>query len=126
MIKRKPHSLSVAFFALMILAVMVKVAIPAGFMPSNEGGLTKLVICSGMGEKTIFVADDDSGAQEHEDSTSELCSYQIFSAQKTIPTPAFDLARVFVFQSSAYAALTSPQIKTSPLLSFAARGPPSA
>ncbi len=73
------------FLSLILLAFALKAFIPAGFMPDFTGGMTKMVICSGMGEKTIYVPNDDNTSPPPEHSGSaDYCAYQISSSSKDL------------------------------------------
>jgi hypothetical protein len=123
---RQSKYLSAAIFALMILAVLVKAALPAGFMPSTEGGFTKLVICSGVGEKTILVPDDSGVEQNHDDSSNDICSYQILTSQKSITPTVIEPAPPMTLDKVAYNSSPALHISSTSYLSFTARGPPAA
>ena len=67
----------------MACAFMAKAAIPAGFMPgTDKNGMTALVICSGMGEKTVMVP-ADAPAPVQNDQTGP-CDYFLSAAHKII------------------------------------------
>ncbi|MBN8521673.1 MAG: DUF2946 domain-containing protein [Alphaproteobacteria bacterium] len=66
----RPYLMRRAVIVVALLAVICQFLIPAGFMPNLTGsGKTALVICSGMGEKTIFV--DTAGSVSDQTPVSE-------------------------------------------------------
>lgn len=70
--------------ALVLLGLLFQALIPAGFMPAfGHGGKVALVICSGLGEKTIFVDADDYGSADHDDDNS-ACPYFLAQASVTV------------------------------------------
>jgi hypothetical protein len=75
--------ISAGIFLLMVLAVFVKSMIPAGFMPDVQSGMIKMVICSGMGEKTIYVPTEDAPDHSQQpDQSNDHCAYQNFGTAK--------------------------------------------
>jgi hypothetical protein len=74
---------------IVLLALICQFLIPAGFMPNLTGaGKTALVICSGMGEKTIFVDAAGSGSDQTPASShsGDTCPY--FLAQMGTDLPS--------------------------------------
>jgi hypothetical protein len=67
------------FHILVFLAFAMQSIIPAGFMPDINASAagTKLVICSGIGEKTIYL-DQDGQPVEHKEFSK--CAYSILSS----------------------------------------------
>lgn len=114
----------------MMLAFTLKAVLPAGFMPGHKDGLMALVICSGMGEKTIFVpAEENAPApQDHRDGKAEksVCAYQAVVSGKTlIPTPVVAFATPIAVLSHEIEADEQRPL-SSLSRSFEARGPPRA
>jgi hypothetical protein len=126
------HNKGIAAFAVMafvVLGVFVKSVLPAGFMPTvNADGFTEIVICSGMGEKTITVPSDENTDSPHEEDrqASEVCAYQILASGKILlNAPAFALAApAMTTLPSAFA--SDRIVFAASNRSFTARGPPSA
>lgn len=123
---RPVRSASAFIMMLMLLAFAVKALIPAGFMPDYGNGFMKLVICSGMGEKTILVpASDNSPHDQGTELSDEHCAYQTLTFANHVPVPA-----IFTITAGTFINLPTPRTQT-PLLadlhahSIAARGPPS-
>jgi hypothetical protein len=70
-----------ALMGILMLGMILHSLLPTGFMPSIDDGKITLVICSGMGEKTITVdAKDfspvDSGKHDPSDGSSS-CPYYL-------------------------------------------------
>ncbi len=87
----------------LLLAFLVKAIIPAGFMPgATSDGYTTMVICSGMGEKTVLVPNDQNAPDEQsaDHGQNDLCAYQAASSQKIL----IDIPPVFSVQISHEAA----------------------
>lgn len=116
------------FFLLLLAAIALRALLPAGFMPSfTADGTYELVICSGMGEKTVRVSADgtpveDRGAPHSGDGA---CAFQVTSLQKIVPL----VAHIFLPlpETGRYSA---PEQTRAPVFAVAnvpypARGPPS-
>lgn len=113
---------------LVVLALLLKSAIPAGFMPAfDQEGFTQIVICSGMGQKTVTVPSNDAPATDHQgNAASKVCAYQMLASGKTIlPPPVAILSAPVV--ARVFAAIADDADAASVLsFSFEARGPPAA
>lgn len=113
----------------MILALAFKAILPAGFMPViGKDGVTEIVICSGMGEKTITVPSNGNPESGHQDQekTDQVCAFQVLASGKSLlNAPAFTLAAPVVSSVSADD-IAGETFLSSINLSFTARGPPSA
>lgn len=118
---------SSGILVLVLLAFALKGLLPAGFMPSvSQDGFMEMVICSGMGEKTVLVpANGGPDAPDHKESTDTVCAYQMVSAQKLISAPPAFLLPLPVFAPAPNTARAETGILSSIRISFAARGPPS-
>jgi hypothetical protein len=108
---------------LILAGLFLKTIIPAGFMPGFQNGFMTLVICSGMGEKTIQVPVENSGEEEHS-AKPDHCAYQIFASYKFIDVP------VAVMHQTAVVTFRHLWIDESAVhrftrISLTARGPPS-
>lgn len=104
------------------LALLVLALIPAGFMPSfGADGKIAIVICSGMGEKTIMVDADDAPAS---DQGTDACPY--FLAQSPV---SVDVAVPVLLPPSYDVMAFIPPAVEQPeeilILTPPARGPPS-
>lgn len=81
----------VALLLIAGMAVLLHAAIPAGYMPDigKQAG-SFITICSGFGEKTVFIADAQS---EHQGNGGGECAYGF-----TLPTldqmPSVNLATI--------------------------------
>ncbi len=113
---------------LLLAAFAARALMPAGFMPSIAAdGSYELVICSGMGEKTIRVSADgtplqDQGAPQSGDGA---CAFQLTSLQKIIPLIAYillPLPEMDEYFAMEHASALSSGVAISP---YPARGPPS-
>lgn len=121
---RNTASLLMLFFV--ALAFAVKALLPAGFMPVvNKDGFTQIVICSGMGEKTITVPSDEAPSQEHQETSSDkVCAYQVLaSAKPLLSPPNFVLPAPPILRDD-FVSLDDTAPTTFTILSFDARGPP--
>ena len=112
---------------MMVMAFVMKAIIPSGFMPESKNGFMEMVICSGMGEKTVLVPNSETPLSEHHNGTTakEICAYQLLSSGKMIlPLP---IAALPEFQSSKILGYIADDsfIFSAKSLSFEARGPPS-
>jgi hypothetical protein len=119
--KHTKARLSNIIIVMMLLAFSLKAFIPAGFMPGKSAGLTKLVICSGVGQKTIYLPSDKS--EDKHESVTEHCAYNVTASFTFLLTPP-----VFTPPSQSLIQ-TSPDIDhvalgTKRILALSARGPP--
>lgn len=95
-----------------LLAVLLQGIIPLGFMPGKAAAGTAIVICSGLGMKTVIVDDNDQ-PQKEKPQTQKSCDFAL-SAPSVHPPQAsllslpdaryISLAAIF----SAFAAVPSP------------------
>ncbi len=110
------------------LAVLLKSVIPAGFMPAfDKDGFTQIVICSGMGQKTILVPSDGVPATDHQDDTvAKVCAYQMLASGKTILPPLVALIPAPIVTRLFVDAIEDIDFVSAPYRSFEARGPPAA
>lgn len=123
--RKKSSFLTAAFLLLTLFAVIVKSFIPAGFMPESGTGFTKLVICSGLGEKTILVPTEDENYPSHE-KQNDICAYQILTAQKAAGAPDAIIVGLAPHIAKIDYLLATAGASPPPLpASFSARGPPS-
>lgn len=108
------------------VAFVVKAFLPSGFMPVvNKDGFTQIVICSGMGEKTITVPSDDMPSQDHQNAPSDkVCAYQILASAKLLFTPpALTIPAPSILRDDFVSPDETTHV-TFVTLSFDARGPP--
>lgn len=111
---------------LTLLAIAIKALIPAGFMPTvTAGGMTEIVICSGLGEKTISIPADGDTSNQHDKSQDPPCAYHLAALNKIlisaapslpVPLPVFGAKQVLHTSHSLHSTRTD---------AFSARGPPS-
>ena len=111
---------------LIILAVLLKSAIPAGFMPAfDKEGFTQIVICSGMGQKIITVPSDDAPSTDHqEDASGKVCAYQMLASGKTILPPPVAILPAPIITRAVSFIMEDVHAAFSTTLPFVARGPP--
>ncbi len=117
-----------AMILLMLLALsfVVRAVVPAGFMPA-QNGTYELVVCSGMGVKTVLMNADGTPAENsgHKEKQSDICAYQILASQQNVPTPVLNIvpADTAVLKIS----FTAPKTNISSYITSSqpARGPPS-
>lgn len=130
MIFKNKHNMTGKASSLMMLlvafALLLKSAIPAGFMPSfDKDGFTQIVICSGMGQKTITVPSDDAPSTDHQDDTAaKVCAYQILASGKTILPPPVAVVPAPIVTRAVIAIAEDFDAAPALSLSFEARGPP--
>lgn len=112
----------------MVAAFALKAIIPAGFMPETKNGFMELVICSGMGEKTVLVPMDDAAPSEHQDdkSSKDICSYQVLSSGQILVPVALATLPAPTLQAFSIAIPADGIVTSAHILSFEARGPPAA
>lgn len=116
---------AICLLALLLLAFALKALIPAGFMPGQgEGGMTALVICSGMGEKTIFVPADSAPSPAKESASSDPCAYHLAALQKNIISAPPILPLPSLQNSDIAPAAPAANLSTPVILAAAPRGPP--
>lgn len=80
----------VFLYALIFLALIVRGLVPAGFMPAQEGGKARIVICTASGPAAVMVdagkvPSKDSGKKGHPGNLS--CPYAPVLAQNAPATP---------------------------------------
>jgi len=126
----KSHSrmASSLMLLLVVFTFTLKAVLPAGFMPViNKDGFTEIVICSGMGEKTIKIPSDESPSPDHkDDQAGKICAYQVLASGKTLLSlPAFAIPTP-VLSREVVQFIVENKPTTTVTLSFDARGPPSA
>lgn len=120
-----PHI--VAITLLVLAGFLIKALIPAGFMPAVPShGLVEMVVCSGMGEKTILVHEDGSPAHkgEQKPSSSKLCDYHFLTGQKNLTVTDAVLVSAPLMQLRLTDEPPEQRLLSTRLSSFIARGPP--
>lgn len=122
---RNPSATALITIAL-LAALACKALIPAGFMPAGKAGLIKLVVCSGMGEKTILVPADTAPSSENHgrEAAKDLCPYQILSSGKSIIPVVHFLAVPELHVVNIVFTRPDPFLSSSEKHAHAARGPP--
>ena len=105
----------------MMAALLVLALVPMGFMPSfGAGGKVAIVICSGIGEKTVLV-DADEAPGDHDASSS--CPY--FLAQSPVPMDAaLPVLAAPVYEQAVFVIASDIAPSDIRILSPPARGPP--
>lgn len=91
-----------------MLGIVLHAMVPTGFMPAAENGKITLVICSGMGEKTIVVdakdhlQSSDQSSDEHQ--SVSACPYFLaqfmgfYPEQPALAVPVFVSASLWNLQ----------------------------
>lgn len=110
---------------LVLAAFVLSALIPAGFMPefSKEGGSYELVICSGMGTKTITVQSEPVDGHKA-GSKFSVCDYKSFASTQSVePTPPVYLPAPVI--ELGQASFPPEQVLSQILFAgLSARGPP--
>ncbi len=111
----------------MFLSLALKALLPTGFMPViGQDGFTELVICSGMGEKTILVPNDENAPSDHKnDKPAKVCAYQILVSGKSLISPPLAFIPSPLVLSAVFEKPVDATFQPSIHSAFAARGPPS-
>lgn len=74
-------------YLIILLGILVKATIPAGFMPGEKNGMVAMVICSGADEATIFVPAGDVPGEDGAPHDLKICDYLIAASHKAIEAP---------------------------------------
>ena len=113
---------------IVLVAFVAKSIVPVGFMPVfNKDGFTQIVICSGMGEKTITIPDEGtSPSKEQNHKTQDICSYGAATSAKVLLSDHFIVAYMPIILMVQTIYNHDTVLKLSTLFSFAARAPPHA
>jgi hypothetical protein len=61
---------------MVFLGVLLQALIPLGFMPGANAA-TPIVICSGLGEKTIYVDDNGQPVEHQQDKAEKSCAFSL-------------------------------------------------
>lgn len=124
--KTRSGIISSGIIFLMIVVFAFKSIIPAGFMPIvNKDGYTQIVICSGMGEKTITIPNDKNPNSNHDSDVNKICAYQVFASAKILINPNILNIPIPVFTTANHTHDESQNPKQYIYLSYTPRGPPS-
>jgi len=125
--KQPLNLLSSCIMLVVVLAFAVKAVLPAGFMPVlNKDGFTEIVICSGMGEKTIKVPAEENAPADHPDENAgEVCAYQVLASGKILLSPLTTEISAPVIEAASPLFFSDGLTQTLTTYSLTARGPPS-
>lgn len=113
---------------LLLLALMLRALIPAGFMPTQDAdGKVAVVICTGTGSTTIMMdahtvprpASDDAPA--HDDAAKQSCPYALVLA---FALPASAAMPAAIYGDAPRAAATTSLLRTALEKAWFAQGPP--
>lgn len=123
--RQKTHATS-CILVMMTFVFVIKSILPVGFMPViNKDGFTQIVICSGIGQKTITVPSDDAPAKEHQDTPSDkVCAYQILASAKPLLSPPAVIVPAPAILRVDFKAHNDQTPVAISVVSFDARGPP--
>lgn len=113
-----------------LLNVLILSLMPAGFMPEfNADGKVAIVICSGLGEKTIYVDADAAPDHPHDNpshddqSAPNTCAYYLAQGY-ALTTPGVGLAGPVAFEITNFAAMRDHNAEILRASRPAVRGPP--
>ncbi|MBV6633682.1 MAG: hypothetical protein KI792_11705 [Alphaproteobacteria bacterium] len=69
-----------------ILALLTNGLVPAGFMPkvSEDSGFLEMVICTGTGQKTIYLPLDDANSENNDDMPSDEVDHTVCAFANTV------------------------------------------
>lgn len=104
---------------------MVRAFVPVGFMPSSTPDVTALTICSGFGERVVYLDShgEEHPAPVHDHHNNNGCSFAL-SSSFTHAAP------ILLFETPHVIALVREELYTTPTAStrvfknFDAQGPP--
>lgn len=112
---------------LLVAALMVRAAVPAGWMPSVDRGGVRIVLCTGYGPVTVVL---DAAGHVHKDEPQhkaphDPCPFGLAAAKALDLPPEIGLA----LPPAAIAALTGPALAAARFVAWRslrppARGPP--
>ncbi|WP_293919489.1 DUF2946 family protein [Sphingobium sp. UBA5915] len=116
--------------AVLALALMMKIVMPAGFMPTMSGGQIVVSVCSGMGPTTMVMTipglgDGKSEDEGHHGKAEQPCAFSGLSAPSLAAADPVLLAAAILFVlalgTRSVVPLASP---APPYLRPPLRGPP--
>jgi hypothetical protein len=110
--------------SLMFIGFALKAVLPAGFMPDAKSGVVAMVVCSGMGEKTIYVPDDGNKDHAPKHEQKDYCPYQVLTQAKGFIDHAPQALPVTFHYINAAVVLSQVMVRTSWHTGFSARAPP--
>lgn len=113
------------FQIVLVLAFALQALIPAGFMPGSAMAGTPVVICSGMGQKTVLLDGDGQpvGQQDDSDAGHAPCPWSVLPVSLT-PPQVFSPAALPAFAASAYGPGQDSLFKAASLYRPNATAPP--
>lgn len=114
------------FQIVLVLAFALQALIPAGFMPGSAMAGTPVVICSGMGQKTVLLDGDGQPAEQqdhHGKDTHAPCPWSVLPVSLT-PPQVFSPAALPAFAASAYGPGQDSLFKAASLYRPNATAPP--
>jgi hypothetical protein len=111
---------------MMVTAIVFKAIVPAGFMPESRSGLLEIVICSGIGEKTVFVPNSHEPSAEYPDDNhvKDICAYQVLASGKILLPLILTFLPISNVEQVLHAILADKNLFSGLQSSFEARGPP--
>ncbi len=115
--------------AVLALALLMKIVVPSGFMPTISNGHIVVSLCSGMGPTTMVITipglEHKSGGDSHKGKAEQPCAFTGLSAPSLAAADPLLLAAAILFvlalgmRPLALPASTAPPYLRPPL-----RGPP--
>ncbi|MEG3179338.1 DUF2946 family protein [Sphingomonas sp. LT1P40] len=113
--------------ALIALAVLMKIVVPAGFMPVMDGGKMIVMVCTGMGQQQVEI--DVPGMPAKEDgatrTAAQPCAFAGFADALLPGADPVQLAAALVFiLALGFVAVVLPALLRPRYLHPPLRGPP--
>jgi hypothetical protein len=113
----------------MALVLLLKVAVPSGYMLDTSGGSVSIVACSGMGPMTMAampaMADPSHGTHKGADKTELPCAFAGLNAASLATADPLLLALAIAFVITLlFRRIAPPAIATALHLRPPLRGPP--
>lgn len=116
-------------FAVLALALLMKIVVPSGFMPTISNGQIVVSVCSGMGPTTMVIAvpglEHQSGGDSHKGKAEQPCAFAGLSAPSLAAADQVLLAAAILFVLAlGMRPLMLPASTAPPYLRPPLRGPP--
>lgn len=83
--------------AFLVLALLVKLVVPAGFMPVIDNGRIVISICSGTGPMALSIPDLGHGPSDSHGKSEQPCLFSGLSASSLAATDPVVLAAAILF-----------------------------
>ncbi len=122
--QKQTNTLKGIILSLMFIGFALKAVLPVGFMPDTKGGMVAMVVCSGMGEKTIYVPDDGNKNHAPQHEQKDYCPYQVLTQAKGLIDHAPQILPAVHHFINAPALPSQVMVRTAWHSDFSARAPP--